>query len=221
MGTPRARVALALLLTLTALHIVHDRRLVVLLLVLIWFALYRPFRTPEPVAFAIAAGFFLFQNHVSLKAGLFEFRFKDILLMPYYEPFLWGFYFLSMKRFVSGYDAEPLGIDPRAIAAVVVTSIAFSGFATNSRALFFATACSTAFLFVLFHSRRDVSWALCALALGFVVEFFGVSTGLWWYPAPDVFGIPFWFATMWISVGLLGRRFLFPLAEWLTGKVRP
>jgi uncharacterized membrane protein YoaT (DUF817 family) len=65
---------------------------------------------------------------------------------------------------------------------------------------------------------RDVQHALFALALGFVVELFGVSTGLWSYPAPDFLGIPFWFATMWLSVGLLGYRFLFPAATWLAAK---
>ena len=50
-------------------------------------------------------------------------------------------------------------------------------------------------------------------------EIFGVSEGLWSYPAPDFLGIPFWSATMWISVGLLGRRFLIPATEWLAERM--
>src|SRR5204863_8970582 len=139
---------------------------------------------------------------------------KDILLVPYYEPALWGFYFLSMKRFVAAERKESLSVSWKAVAGLVLTSVAFSLF-SDSRLLFFATVGSTALLLVLFHERRDLFYALYALALGFIVEIFGVSEGLWSYPAPDFLGMPFWSATMWISVGLLGRRFLIPATEWL------
>jgi hypothetical protein len=209
------RVALGLLVTLAALHFIPDRLLLLTLLMLSWALLFYPFSTAEAIMFVMAALFFLVQNYVCLKAGLFAFRFKDILLMPYYEPPLWGFYFMSLKRWISGDRKDLVVVDKKSIAGVVVTSMMFSLFSFDSRALFIATACSTAFLFVLFHTRLDVSYGLHALALGLIVELFGVSTGLWSYPVPDFLGIPYWFATMWISVGLLGRRFLIPAAEWV------
>ena len=95
----------------------------------------------------------------------------------------------------------------------------FALFSSDSRTLLVATACSTAFLFMMFHTQGDVQFAVYALVLGFVIELFGVFTGLWWYPAPDILGIPYWFATMWLSVGLLGRRFAVPAAEWLGARI--
>jgi hypothetical protein len=216
----RFRVILGIVLTLILLYAVSNRPLVVVLLAGAWWLIFRPFQTRELVLFVLAGVFFAVQDYLSLKAGLFEFRHKDILLMPYYEPLLWGFYFLSLKRFIS--EASPVrSVTARAGIAVVVVSLPFSLFASDSRLLLIATLCSTLLLFVLFHTRSDIQYAAAALALGFVIELFGVSTGLWWYPAPDFLGIPLWFATMWISVGLLGRRFLLPLSDLLAGKMVP
>jgi hypothetical protein len=214
----KLRVVLGLVFTLLVLHFVPNRPLALILLLCGWLVLFWPIRSSEAVAFLVAAAFFTVQNYVCLQAGLFEFRFKDILLMPYYEPALWGFYFLSMKRFVSGAGLDPPPLQWTGVVGTIVTSVMFSVFSGNHQALLVATLCSTAFLFVLFHTRGDVYYATYALILGFIVELFGVSTGLWSYPRPDFLGMPFWFATMWISVGLLGRRFLFPVSAWLAGQ---
>lgn len=214
----KPRAVLGLALTLATLHFVPDTLLVLAPLTVLWALLFYPFRPAELVMWVIAAMFFLVQNYVCLRAGLFEFRDKDILLMPYYEPLLWGFYFLSMKRFISGTAGNQAGFGWRSVAGLAATSTAFSLFSYDSDALFVATLCSTGLLLILFHTSRDLSYAMYALAMGVVVEIFGVSTGLWSYPEPDVLGIPYWFATMWMSVGLLGRRFLIPAAEWIAAR---
>ncbi|MDY7036269.1 MAG: hypothetical protein SV375_08940, partial [Thermodesulfobacteriota bacterium] len=74
-------------------------------------------------------------------------------------------------------------------------------------------------LLLMFHKRYDLYYAVYALVLGMVIELFGVFSGLWHYPNPDILGIPFWFANMWMSVGLLGRRFLIPFTEWMAEKL--
>jgi len=216
----KTRVLLGLLLTFATIHLIGSRLVVLFLLILSWTLLFHPLSAAELVIFVVAALFFLLQNYVCLRAGLFAFRFQDILLMPYYEPALWGFYFISLKRFITGNGKELLAIDKKAVAGLVATSIAFSLFSFDSRALFMATSASTALLLAMFHTKLDIAYALHALALGFVVELFGVSTGLWSYPAPDFLGIPYWFATMWMSVGLLGHRFLIPAAEGLAARAR-
>jgi len=132
--------------------------------------------------------------------------------MPYYEPFLWGYYFISLKRFLINL-AEIRHVGKQALFGLLVTSLAFSLFPNNSRHLTYATIGSTALLFILFHERSDIFYALSALLLGTVIEVFGVFTGLWFYPETDFLGLPYWYAAMWISVGLLGRRFMIPLAN--------
>ena len=219
LGHQRVRVLLALAVTAAAIHFIPDRIAVLVPLIAAWGVLFHPLTRAEFFLFALASVVFLFQNYAALRAGIFEFRFKDILLMPYYEPLLWGLYFLVLKRCVIGTATDAVRIERRTIAGVVVTSLMFS-LSTDSATLFLATLASTTFLFVLFHARRDWAYALAALALGFVVELFGVSTGLWRYPDPDFLGMPYWFATMWVSVGLLVRRFAIPAAEWLARRSR-
>jgi len=218
MLTHRARVVSAVVLTGLVIHFIPNRLLVSAVLLAAWWLLFFPLARVEYVLFVLAAAFFTVQDFVTLKDGLFAFRDRDFLLMPYFEPLLWGFYFLSMKRFVSGTadDAPPL--EAKAFIAVVVTSIMFGSFPTGARPLLIATTCSTVFLFALFHTRRDLQYAIYSLVLGLVVELFGVRIGVWSYPKSDFLGIPFWFATMWISVGLLARRFALPAAAWLANR---
>ena len=220
MLSQKPRVILATLLTGVIVHFAPGRALPSVALLATWWLLLSPLSAVEYVLFALAATFFTVQDYVCLKAGLFAFARHDFLLMPAYEPLLWGFYFLSMKRFLSGKAADYPPFQIRSVLAVVVTSIVFSVFSTGARPLLIATTLSTMFLIALFHTASDLSYAMYALVLGFVVELFGVTTGVWSYPAPDFLGIPFWFATMWISVGLLARRFALPASAWLAARTQ-
>jgi len=209
----RVLAVLALACTLAILYLVTNSFIALMSLLFVWSLLLWPLRPQEMWSAGVAAIFFLGQNYVCLKAGIFEFKNKDILLMPFYEPFLWGFYFTAMTRFIPVRKGS-FPLEKKSLVGLLVTAIAFSVFSRTSF-LFLATLLSTLLLFALFHTSTDIYYAACALSLGFIMELFGVFTGLWSYPAPDFLGIPYWFATMWISVGLLGYRFLIPLGEWL------
>lgn len=203
---------LALVCTLGMMLVFRQSLALCALLPGLWFFLFRPLSRREILLFIVAGFFITFQNYSVLRTGAFSFAIQDFLLMPYYEPLLWGFYFLNIKRFF-GHD-EGVGLEWRAVFGLACVSLAFgvfSGTAWHSAAVFTALAV----LLSVFHSPQDLAYGAYALGLGFVVELFGVSTGAWSYPDPDFLGIPFWFAPMWISVGLLGRRLLFPLVAVL------
>jgi hypothetical protein len=187
-----------------------------MLLVPLWYLLFRPWKMRDGIMFGFASLFFLSQNYFVLKNGGFFFDQQDILLMPYYEPFLWGFYYITLKRFIADPREGSVELGWKAILGLAATGLCFSLFASESNLLLISTLISTSLLLILFHEKYDLYYALCAMVLGFAVEVFGVSTGLWWYPEPDFWGIPYWFATMWISVGILGRRFLIPLSYRLS-----
>jgi len=204
----------ALVATLAAIRYIGSSATALLILLPFWAVIFRPWNRTELIMFCVASLFFLIQNFAVLQAGGFSFTHRDIMLMPYYEPFLWGFYYLDMKRFVSEGKGSPR-LEWKGFAGLLLTALAFSLFAGNSRLLFDASLVSVVILLAMFHERLDIHYALYSLGLGFTVEIAGVFSGLWKYPEPDFLGIPYWFATMWISVGLLGRRFLIPLAEWI------
>jgi hypothetical protein len=183
----------------------------------LWVLIFWPMSKSDILAFLIASIFIIGQNYIVLQNEQFIFSHQDFLLMPYYEPLLWGFYLLNLKRFFAEQKpAKKIGLRP--IWGLVLLSLTFGIFSRtdwHTMAVFAATG----ILLLLFHSKQDIQHGLYALGMGFVVETFGVTTGHWSYPDPDLLGIPYWFAPMWISVGLLGRRFLFPLVHILDQKL--
>lgn len=207
---------LALGCTLALIFVVQQSLALCVLLPSLWFLLFRPLSSSDILLFIVAGVFITFQNYSVLLTGAFAFTHQDFLLMPYYEPLLWGFYFLNIKRFFS--QDEVVGLEWKALLGLGCVSLAFgvfSGTAWHSEAVFAAMAV----LLAVFHARLDLAYGAYALGLGFTVELFGVSTGAWSYPEPDFLGLPFWFAPMWICVGILGRRLLFPLVKVLDRQV--
>ncbi len=167
--------------------------------------------------FIIASVFILGQNYAVIAAGGFTFKYQDILLMPSYEPLMWGYYFLTFKRFLAD-PALPQRVDIKAIGGLIMVSACFVILANNSALLNFALLGASAVLFLMFHEPYDIYFALTGFVMGTIVDTFGVHAGLWWFPAPDALGIPFWIPLMWVIAGLMGRRFLIPLSIMITRK---
>ena len=93
----KLKILIGFVLTLLIIHFVpHDIVLSPAILLVFWTILFWPWHTSERIMFAIAAVFFFAQNYSVLAMGGFTFKHQDFFLMPSYEPFLWGFYFLSM-----------------------------------------------------------------------------------------------------------------------------
>ncbi len=202
---------MSLPVTLGLIWLIPSSLALVFLLPISWYLLFRPLEKRELIIFIIAGSVITVQNYTVLRTGTFVFSEQDFLLMPYYEPLLWGYYYLNLKRFFDQ-QIQIEKLELRAITGLVLISLAFGVFSdTDWHSLAVFTAAGILVLF--FHSKEDLLFGLYALAMGFVVEIFGVMTKLWHYPDPDFLGIPYWFAPMWISVGILGRRFLFPLVR--------
>ena len=221
-GLPaRAAVAASLALTLAQISTIETSLLLAVMLPVQWALVFHPIERREWAVFALVGPFFVAQNYVALRAGAFAFRQQDFLLMPWHEPVLWMGWYLHLVRFV-GQPPQAVRLHWTAWAGLLVTVIAFSAFGGDTSALNLATAVSSVVLLALFHSPADLEYGLCAVAMGLAVEVVGVASGLWTYPgAGSLAPIPFWSVPMWLSVGLLGRRFVVPLAEWLVQHQRP
>ncbi len=208
----------SLIITLSCLYFIHVSWVLPFVLLPVWYFIFRPLNRAEIIMFVIGTMFIIGQNYSVLRAGGFAFTRQDFLLMPFYEPFMWGFYYLNMKRFISEDRPAPsLGVKP--LIGLIVTGVCFTFLSGTSDLLLIATVLSTTLLLIFFHTPYDLYFGAYALGLGFIIEIFGISSGLWTYPDPDFLGMPFWFATMWISVGILGRRVLIPLAGWIDSEV--
>ena len=152
--------------------------------------------------------FFTGMNASALKQGIFRFSEPDILGMPYYELFMWGFYLLNAYRLWGG---EVISKPQTALAwgLGLAFAVAFS-VVTDQNLLFAVTAGILLVALFFFHERLDLAYAGHMVLLGAMIEYVGVHSGQWVYPIEFPGGVPPWFITMWGGVGLFFRRLVLP-----------
>jgi hypothetical protein len=153
---------------------------------------------------------FAVMNTGALQKGIFRFTSPDVLNMPIWEFFMWGFYTLNALRLIGG---EPPRERRRlALAVAVAFSIPFSTIGDPFMLLLVSGAILAVALF-LFHEPDDLAFTAYLIAMGALIEYIGVWSGQWTYPGSPIGGVPFWFITMWGGVGLFTRRLLLPLVQ--------
>lgn len=169
----------------------------------------------ELVFFAVVCVFFTGMNAASLAQGIFAFTEPDVLRMPVWELFMWGFYLLHTRRVLGGRAAY----DRRGLvwALALAYSVAFSTI-HDSNTLLAVTGVLLALGLILFHEREDLAYTGYMILLGALIEYSGVLSGNWVYPGNPPGGVPLWFITLWGGVGLFLRRLVLPILERFEGR---
>ncbi len=145
---------------------------------------------------------------MAVRQGVFRFHAPDYLGLPVWEFVMWGFYVLHTQRMLRG--PTPEGALWKVIALALLFAVPFVTL-TDSRLLLLASGVLLALALAFFHERWDWRYVGYMIALGAMVEYAGVWSGQWSYPADPIGGVPAWFATMWGGVGLFTRRLLLRL----------
>jgi hypothetical protein len=187
-------------------------------LLAVWALTFGALSKVEAVFFAVVCVFFTGMNAASLAQGIFAFSEPDVLRMPVWELFMWGFYLLHTRRVLGGKAAH----DRR--GAVWALALAYSAaFATihDGTTLLAVTGVLLAIGLILFHEREDLAYAGYMIVLGALIEYSGVFSGNWAYPGNPPGGVPLWFATLWGGVGLFMRRLVLPILERYEGRPHP
>ena len=177
-------------------------------LLLMWALTFRRLSKVEAWFYAIVCVFFTGMNAASLKQGIFSFTSPDVLGMPVYELFMWGFYLLHTRRVLGG--AAPQGRRVAVWVLALLYAVAFSAIHDGTVLLMVTGALLTVGL-VLFHERNDLAYTAYLIAFGAAIEYTGVWSGQWQYPGAPVGGVPLWFITLWGGVGLFLHRLVLPL----------
>ncbi|MCK6472023.1 MAG: hypothetical protein L6R28_09785 [Planctomycetes bacterium] len=173
-----------------------------------WGLTFERLRRAELVFFACTNLFFFCMNAAALKNGVFAFAQGDVLGIPCWELFMWGFYVVHALRTVGG--PVPRRFDARAWAVAAGFVAAFAVVRDQQVLFAVTTALLTAGL-LLFHQKHDLLFVAYLVGLGALIEYGGVIRGLWHYPDAPAGGVPPWFVGMWGGVGLLLRRLCLPL----------
>lgn len=177
-------------------------------LALAWAIGFRRLSAREVMVFVGVNLLFAVMNSGALQKGIFRFSHPDVLSMPWWEFGMWGFYVLNTLRFLGG--KVPAGHQRLAIGLAAVFSVPFSTVADPVLLFIVAGAILLLALF-FFHEIMDLAYTSYFLGIGVVIEYAGVWSGQWSYPANPPGGVPMWFIPMWAGVGLFTRRLLLPL----------
>lgn len=194
---------LQFLLTLLISTFIQDNLLKTFLLFFLWILSFWPLSIKDIVYFVISSLVFTLSNYGALQNLTFEFKEKDILLMPYNELFMWGFYCLNAYRF----HKEKTIIFPQHklkwfLLFTVVFASSFSFF-QNETYLFVFLMILLAIFSLIFRSKYLASYILYFLFMGIVVESLGLRFGLWKYPRALYFEAPIWAPLMWMNIGAI------------------
>jgi hypothetical protein len=176
-------------------------------LVALWALTFGRLSRVETLFYSAVCVFFTAMNFASLKQGIFAFSAPDMLLMPVYELFMWGFYLLHTRRVLGG--PAPEGKRAAVWTLALLYAVAFSTIHDGNLLLLVTGGLLIAGL-VLFHERYDLAYAGYMVALGAAIEYTGVLSGQWHYPGNPPGGVPLWFITLWGGVGLFLRRLVLP-----------
>lgn len=177
-------------------------------LLLVWAWTFGRLSRVEASLYAAVCVFFTIMNAASLKQGIFAFSAPDLLGMPVYELFMWGFYVLHTRRVVGG--PAPLG---RRVAVWILALLYAAAFSSihDGNVLLLVTGVLLAAGLLMFHERYDLAYTGYMIVLGAAIEYTGVLSGQWRYPGDPPGGVPLWFITLWGGVGLFLRRLVLPI----------
>lgn len=176
---------------------------------LAWWALtFGRFTAWEAILFAFSCVFFTTMDIVAVRNGAFAFTEPDFLGLPVWEIFLWGFYVVHGLR-VLGHEVP----DQRLLLPLTLAGLFCAAFATIQEhwALLAASGGLLLAALITFHDRADIRSVAYFILMGAIVEYTGVLSGQWSYPAPPPGGVALWFVTLWGGVGLFLRRLALPL----------
>jgi hypothetical protein len=204
----RAVLTLQLLATAAVLGWVPGNFSKLAAMIVVWAIGFRRMSRAEIAMMAGIDVIFVSADLGALHHQIFHFSHPDLMGMPVYEYFLWGFYVLHTIRWVGGpyphFRPFPTVILAAAFAVTFATI-------TNPDLLLSASAAVLVLALLFFHEGDDFLYIGYMIAIGAVIEYVGTGTGQWAYPAALYGGVPAWFVTMWGGVGLLTRRLALPL----------
>ena len=174
----------------------------------LWAVTFRKPTKPEVIFYVGVCVFFTVMNAASLKQGIFSFSEPDVLGMPVYELFMWGFYLLHLRRVLGGPAPESRRATIWTLA--LLYALAFAAI-PDAKVLLIVTSLLLATGLVLYHQPLDLAFTGYLILLGAAFEYTGVHSGQWQYPGSPIGGVPPWFITLWGGVGLFTRRLLLPI----------
>ncbi len=173
------------------------------LLLLFWWWSFGPTRRSERWLFGLSCLLFTVMNLMALRQGIFAFTSPDLLGLPWYEFFMWGFYLLHARRLLG-----PACSAPATAVCWLLMGLFALCFTALSDPTWLLLASATLLAVTRWLDADPLAWrhAGYLLLLGALFEYVGVHSGQWHYPGAPWGGVPLWFVTMWGGIGFFAQR---------------
>lgn len=177
-------------------------------MIAIWGTTFRQISGRELLAMAGVDVMFSLMDWAAIHRGVFRFQHPNLVGLPIYEFFMWGFFALHAVRFVGTVPTRR-----RPILSLVLAALYSAPFLTIAEPglLFCLSFALLAACLVVLRDPIDFAYTAYMIAVGCAVEYVGVWTGQWAYPGSPLGGVALWFIPMWGGVGLFTGRLLAPL----------
>lgn len=209
-----------LLLTIAISLSIRSTALKAAALLLFWAISFWPLSATDILAFFVTNVIFVFSNYGALKNGVFEFAQKNVLLMPYNELFMWGFYCLFAKRTLGIREISTPKQRRWSIAYAATFAVSFSVIRNEiGLALFLGILLLAAASYL--RNRQDRNSILLFAGLGILIEGTGIWKGFWHYPHARYLPLPLWGPLMWANIGLIVSRLMPLLGEKKQSRPNP
>jgi len=179
----------------------------------LWAVTFRTLNVREVILFVLTCVFFTVADSMVISQGVFQFTQNDIWGMPYYEPFMWGFYFLHAKRMLEGKEHQKL-FPGLLLAFTFVLSLSSIPDETSLLVVAGLVVC-IALLF--FRTREDFFYTLYFIGIGCVIELIGTKTGVWYYGIEHYYA---WWIVTWGGSGLILYRTIIPASLFIENKFK-
>ncbi len=173
-----------------------------------WLLTFRGLNRRQLVLYVAAGVVFTVLDYLTLRQGIFRFTHPDFLLMPCYEPLLWGYFLVHTIHTVKG--PLPAGRKRVPLAWAVAFTLPFLVL-TDPVVLFAVSSALLLAGLALFHEPYDFAYVGYFLVVGAVWEYAGVWSGQWSYPGNPPGGVAPWWVPMWGGIALGLRRLIMPL----------
>lgn len=181
-----------------------DNSIKMLAILASFYFIYGVFTKEEVYLFIGVNLFFTFMNYMSIVNGIFAFTQPDLIGLPWYEFFMWGIYFIHLKRvteifFSAEFKAYQVSLVDFVCVGLVI--VVFSVCKDKSSVTIFPLIINIFYLFAK-KSKFITSNYFYFLAIGGILELVGTNGGQWVYPHPDFFGVPFWYVNVFGSFAI-------------------
>lgn len=199
---------LQLFLTVAILALAPNNLLAAVLFLLLWIPLFWNRPKLEWVLFVLVNLVFVANDIAAIRNHFFQFTNPDVLELPYWEFFMWGYY-LQHSHLLLQVD-YPRTFQWKSLVFAIVFSMLFG--VVPDRTLLLGLSSGVLLLSLIFyHEKGDLLFCFYMMLLGIIFEFVGIHQNLWSYPNQGYQASLIQFVVMWGFVGLSFRRLVGPL----------